>query len=1031
MKKNATRADQQLNENLTERKVDAPESRFQTEQQINPAVNAGSNQSPDDSFVSKKNSGTGAVLRQEVASEVITSKNAKAAPGAISSPASYGLRAPSFSGDTGTILGSASGTPILEKDFQGKSRFDKRISDANKDLNFNASEQVYSEFKQIPALADSDSTVGYNGNPKNSAARSQKNVGLTPAEELYDRSLDFIGQAIGVFTSGQRVNQEDVVTKDYPSKTYFTVGEKAGLTDSFSVGKEPKSGNFMPTALKVQVTRDNRGTYVSSFEVIERDLSANEERFDTVNASATNAMIDRNASELTRQRIDAVAGSPSQKGFNPLGRSVEESSAYVHYLRDIEASTGATVFAAYKFAQKARGHYLNRTAKDGQDLVGPAIDALYGGLTNATSLRELQNLLGSPDREDAPYFFKSANGKGSAAVMINAFDSVSKYKTKADLINQPRSLKMHLQTADNNMDPFRCKPEFVAALNSVDAYSSIDHEYDPMAPVYITDDVKLIYPYSWRRALQFTRDENRVKTYQSEVPCYFYAAGAGVNQYYVVCADPVLNGIAYFLDLHSASIYEAIGDKSNGTHTLYVPIQHSTTHFSLWDYMVCAATPYIIYERTNTMKDILDFEMNFEYPFVEFKAIKDLNPMNAVNYGNPSAQEPLQVKQMLPSSACRWKMPEILYPLGGDRYLLPWYFSERDIQWDDERTADASIAITAAEHFSTPVLRAGMKLAGLEEFFDMDVRDKLYNLDVMTRMPGSWDSMLGGVYKYSQGGDGIPYITVNDAAKSQLTVSEYLRTPRQLGWFCVLPGSITTPARELNGDASLMNWEAPDVTIFQAGTSYYATMYKGGITPVPVDSGILGDGSVNVNRAQAFTQNWMKCYADGYGAKDANFDLLLSPADALISNDPTPGDVTAAAVDGITLFRPFVCGSYSRTSTNIETEVYGGTAIDSIPKLFSIMRIYWAMIQKLPFVINPFATKFTDASDVGTQPNEVAVDPFDLAYLFGLAGFVSANYYEDQYNRANEVLNQGYGYVKDPMVAASPVFKDSYKYTEV
>lgn len=1023
MKKSVSRADQQLNEKLDGQRIDAPESRFQTEQQVNPAIKAGSNAAPDDSFVSKVNKANGSTLRQEVASEVLSSKNAKAAVSGVSSPTTYGLKSMAFSGDTGTILGNASGTPTLENDFQGKTRFDKRISDANKDINFNASEQIVTEFRQIPALADSESSVGYNGNPKNVAARSQKNAGLTPAEELYDRSVDFVGASYGVFTSGQRVNQDMVETDDYPTGTYTLDDKGNWQKKAFTVGKEPISGNFMPDALHVQITKDNSGTYVSKFEVLERDISANQESYATVNASCTNAVVDRNQSELARQRIDAVAGSPTSAHFNPLGRSIEEATRYIQLLRDIESATGATVFAAYKFAQKSRGHYLNRTAKDGQTLEDPAIDALYGGLTNATSMSELKALLGEADSR-SPLFYKKGNNYGSAALMIAAFDSLGKYKTKADIINQARSLKMHLQTADNNMDPFRCKKEFVAAINSVDAYSSIDHAYDPSAPVYIADDFKLIYPYSLNRALNFTRSSAGVKTYGSEVPTYYYAAGAGINTYYVMCADPLLNGVAYFLDMHAAELFENLaGDKT--TRDLYIPMTHSTTHFSLWDYLVCASTPYIIYERTNTMKDILDFELNFEYPFAGLVKIKDANPMAAVNYGNPSAQTPLEVKQMLPSSAIRWKNPEMLYPLGNKRYLLPWYFNERDITWQDANTQNVMIEIEAAENFTTPVVRNGVKLSALDEFFDMGPEDQMLNLDCMTRTPGIRDFCGGGVYKYSQGGDGIPFIDAT-AGKGYdaVTVNDFMATPRQLGWFMILPGGVTIPKRAAVGEANFTDYAKvnryDEELITEAGTSFFATQYKGGYQPTAVNDDILGDDSVMVNRAQAFTQNWVKRFADYAGTSASNFDVRLSIVDGFTAVDPAAADIHLETIDGETTFRPFTVGPYSRGGANKMATVFAGSSIDTVPKLFTVMRGYWATIQKLCFLINPFGAKV-----INTLQSEASVDPYDVAYLFGLAGFVAANYYELQYDRANQVMNQGYGYTIDPFVAKSPVFKDA------
>lgn len=1052
MKKNhstiASRVEAEKMEGFNSTKVDAPETRFQDDQQA--PTSAETSVKPEiEPFVKKNVKSSGHTLRQEVAAQALTGKGIGGAPAGAVSASTFGLKEISFSGDTGTILGNASGTPAMTESYQGKTRVDKRLSDANKDLNFNASEQIIVERDNIPPLAASESTVGYNGNPKNVAARSQKKTGYTPAEMLFDRSLDFIEKDSFVFSSGQVVKQSGVNYLDYPSVTTDDDGSEVSF--------ENTRGNYSPRELKVTVSRHGGAAYISSFEVLEDDFSCNDERDVTVNSSATNHIIDMNRAELARQTIDADAGSPTSEHFNPLGRSVKQPTATVAYLQDVENTMGAEVFTSYRFANKARAHFLNRTAKDGQELVKPGVDALYGHLAGAVDQDDLEGALSRAmielaDGDDAvvnthDFFNKAGMRKGSAAVLIPLFDSAGKYKTKGDLVNQPRGLKMHIQTADNNMNPFRVKKEFVNALNAIDAYSTIDHPYDPTAPVYITDNVRLIHPYSWASALKFKRDMPGARDYQSVPLRYTYAAGSGLNTYQITIGEPVLNGIAYFFDLHANELYDALKKKSSDNNSdieLVVPIVHSTTHFSLWDLLVCASTPYIIYERTNALKDILDYEVFYKYPLQGNITLAEANPLAAMNYGTISPYSQLTVKEMLPSSAMSWKYPEASIKVG-DGYLLPYYFNEQAFDYaepdwniresvalagDDEYADGAAESVTAKIRFNgscehtTPVVRSGVKLGCLDDFFGMDVKAQLLLTDRMTRVPGLIDheSFEGRIYKYDYNSDGIPVVAAEVYSTERFTVRSWCATPRLLGWYFDAPAGVCRVVDYDSKEGAAIGElaAAADISLGSMRPSYRAKMYKGVYTN---DSEIvqrpLSVGSVNVNRAQSFRQTWAMKMA-GFEYTSKYFDLILSINEAM-EYVADGADTTFVTLTNKAQFSPYSYGPYkvvNGQTVNTAYRLYG----ENRPILFSPHHMLWTLLQKLCFVINPFEN---------SDDNRPSADPFGVAYLFGLSGFMSANYDEEIYNRANMAQNQGYGYTIDPMTAASVVFKDSSKYTGV
>lgn len=1003
--KNATRADQEGKESMTEVRVNAPQSRYQDDQQVNNVDTTLKTSTPETSFTRKTVKSAGGTLKQEIASQIV--KGGLGGPSNdVSSPSSYGLKSLEYSGDSGTILGNAADTPVMRGNAQGKTRVDKRLSDPNKDINYIATDQIIVEYDNIPALSESQDTVGYNGNPKNTAARIQKNTGASSAELLYDRSLDIIQDDVIVFTSGQVVKQNNVDYGDYPTITQEAQANGRVEEKAYTSTR----GNYMPREIVVKLKQDNGSApFVSSFEVVEDNISSNNESFSTINRAATNEKIFINQAELARQRIDSKCGSPSQAHFNPLGRSILEETATVGYLRDREAGTGAALFTAYKMANKARAYYLARTAKDGQDLITPAIDALYGHLMNSTSSKMMKNdFESSKTADDARTTFKNTAGMkaGSAAIMLGIFDSWGKYKTKADIINQPRGLKLHFQTADNVINPFKVDKMFVAALNSVDVYSTIDRGYDPMNAICATDGVRLVYPYSWRDSLKFTRAKaGDARTYDDQLFSYVYSAGSGLNAYQVKCADPLLNGVAYFIEMHAAEIFSSLGGTAGQEVEWHIPTVHYGLHFGLWDFLLMASAPYIVYERTNTMKDILDYEVNFEYPFDGLVSIADANPMNAVNYRNISSMAPLIPGQMMPSSAIRWIMPELFQKMGAKGVMLPYYYSEDDLTATGTSKTDLNLTVSGGHAFTTVVIRSGIKLAFLDDLASMDPKSLQLCYDRMVRYPfisaasaasASKQIANGVVYKYSQDSEGIPVVT--DVTKNTSSLIDVLSTPRQMGWFMRAFSGVChrhddcKPAKSNNvifqGPSDLSTILVKDFAIVPACKAIEYKSIKANERTAAIET--LDPAAVIVNRAQAFTQCWF--YKHANGGADVQFDLSL----AVGENDESK------------TYSPFVFSSQVGAENR-----YDGIVLKSNHAPL------WSIIQKTPFILSPFNVTYG------------GVDPFQIAYVFGLAGFMAADYAEEDYNRANQVMNQGYGYTVDPFVKDSPVFKDAMKYTQV
>ena len=1017
---NGTRYESEKKEDLTEKRNSAPKARFQQDQQVQEGIDMRKTETPKSDFVPKTVKASGSALKQEIAAKVVSDNHGIGGGFDSLSMSAGGKRGTIvYSGDgSADILGNVASTPRLDKNAQGKTRVDKRLSDVNKEINYLVNEQVDVEYKQPAALAESDTTVGYNGNPKNKAARATKKNGNSSAELMFDRSVDYIAQDAFVFSTGQVVQSAAEATQSsYPTKSYFQQTDGSWKMQEYPTGTAPVRGNYAPSYLKVEFSKKDGQAFVSSFSFEEDDFSCNAEQYETVQKAGASHITDLNRSEIARQLIDDKAGSPNFPNFNPLGRSVDEPTRTVTFLRDKESTMGNTIFAAYKFAQKARAHYLSRTTKDGQNVTAPAIDALYGHLYADSSIDSLlasfaadRNTKGD---ERSPFLCAKAEGFGSAAVLLPVFDSPTKYSMKADILSQPRGLRMHLQTADNNMDPFRVKQEFAAALNSVDAYSTIDRGYDPMAPVMITDNVRLVYPYSWKNALSFTRTAPGPRTYSSKLFTYRYGAGNGMNVYMIKVGDPLLNGIAYFFDLHAEKFYSALADNAiDNTTTLYIPTVHSTTHFSLWDLVVCAATPYIIYERTNALKDILDFEVSYQYPFEGFVPIKDANPMNAVNYSIPDAFSPIQIGQMEPSSAIRWIWPEKFSPIGKD-VLLPFYFSDDEFDFSTQSATAPKLTPNTEMAFNVPVIRSGVTLSYIDDFYGMDPKDAMLCLDMMVRVPkySSLAEMSGYVYKYGQENNGIPVIKSSSDTDVVFTYQEAHATPRMIGYImpayageccvnCVGKDGGKSGLGSLCGDGSLAAPAPIRASSSMRAITYYAD------SDAPTSSAPLSGTSTSVNRAQAFTQTWSMARANSVNPGVTYFPLSIAQGFSFSKG------ASASLKLNYTSFTPYMGGPSIGESA---VKYTGGQP------LFSIHSVMWALLQKLPFILNPFDDVFGDG----------AIDPYGYAYLFNMAGFLSADYAEEAYNRANEKLNLGYGFVKDPFLTSSPLFRDAFRKTQI
>lgn len=1019
--KDPKRSEQEKGEGLEEIKdMNAPKERFQREQQVSPAVEAKDTTAGKVDYSKKVVKPAGAELKQAVVSKVLTSAAGSAGSAeqvGVSSPARVGgVRTLAYSGTDGTILGSAAGTPIVAKDDRASSRFGKKMDATNKKINYIASEQVIVDYTQPKPLAEDDGVQGYNGTPKNTSARLQKCSGTTPADLMYDRSVDEITRDELVYVSGQQVKTSGVTYIEGPTKTYDPDNQSADSEGyaAFSLTR----GDYLPDHLEVKIKKDNGKVFVSSFKTVTSDVSTGAVPAKVAQLAGTNAIIDMNCAEIDRQGIDNKAGIETNPDWSPLGRAVKQPTQTVSYLRDLEQMTGAEIFASYKFANKALAYQLNKASKDGMDTIGPKNEMLVGLVARHVA---------SIDYANVDPFSSNYEKAGAASLLIDIFDSKSKYNNKADVLTQPRSLKMHLQTADNNINVFRVKPEFVAALNSVDVFSTIDRGYDAMGPVYLTDCIKLIHPYNFESLFAYTSTDGVYENRSWSSTLFKYMYKNRMSRYIIKAAFPLMAGISYWFDLYAGAIFDKVHSGNETEVTINIPIVHSTRHLSLWDFLVCSAVPYIQVERTNALKDILDYEVSHEYPFHQLKDLGSLNPMNAVNYTCTSRDEPLQVKEMLPSAALSWIMPEVYSKLGvvtetrlaNEDYvavLLPHYFTEGQFKFGTPYV-DSNGKVTEttpgtlsdwAGLMSYPVTRAGATFGFLNDVYSMSERDFRLILDRQVVPVGylkGTNYTKYTTYKYSQAAEGQVMMRVKANHLAALTANDYISTPRELGWFMVAPEGVCQPARLTANNSGI----GESIAFSILNTSYRCRVWENAASvAVTTSDSALADKSVAVNRAQNFIQRWIERLAVSNTTNNGIHNaVVLAVRDAFTID----GNGHIAAVANV--------GKLDCETTGTDSSSGLGQQKGDL-KLIDIAQALYNSVQKFAFVINPFDSCET-----------AVIDPFAFAHMFNLAGFMESDYNEDVYNRINQVQNQGWLYTKDPFVADSIVFKDAARLTEI
>lgn len=1009
------KADEQFDRKTTEGsegletvKTDVPGAKFQSSQQIQDADHALGMKGADSDYNRKKGKLPGATFKQDVAAKVITGATGGDIPGGAT-----GLRSASYSGDAASnVVGDASSTPIVGRSDRSDTRLGKRFDSTAKHLDQIPSEQILVEFDESKPLAEGQSVQGYNGTYHTESARAQKKSGKIPADLMYVRSLDEIKRDHLYFSSGQVVRATGCDWHDTPTATMVRNADGtygAPVAGNYSIHR----GNYLNKAMYVKIHKDG---YISQVSFATDDLSTDDVDSAVANSSSANGIIDVNTAEIDRQNMDTKAGDEKADIWTPLARAVANPSQTVSYLRDLESMTGSEVFMAYKKTAHCMSYNLNKACKDGIKVVSPGLEMAIGLCKKEESSTQYSDT-GLVDGA----FNAAAYAAGASTLQIAINDSVSKYNTKSKLLMMPLAYRHALQTADNNMDVLRLKPEFAAIVNAEEVFSTIDREYDPILPVCISDKAGIIHPYNFNDLYSFTATSANEgdRTYTKNPFAYGYTDLR--NRYVVEARFPLIDGLVSYLSQYAPKIWslcstEAGKNVDGVTATaneviIKIPMVHSTCYFSLWSLLLLEATPYILTSRINSLRDVLYYEKNVEYPFSQLRTIKDLNPTNAMNFQYKSYDEPLVVGRMLPSTAVKWIMPELFIPIDEEaadntfKFILPWYFNQE--QFDISAGKIQGLKDLGAV-MSYPSFRSGIRSSFGDILYSMDERELRLCLDrLVTPIHESISSLNVAVYKYGATSDGIPCITFPG---STLTNGAVMSAPRELGWFMVAPAGVLTVNETADGSAS---------SPFYGNASYRAKYWFGRGLDLSASASTIVPTSVSISRASAFKQDWNCINSVGRKTRDAGDPGYVLSVSELFTYG---ADGAITVMDGKSRFIPFTDGVIS-SSTGAETALS-----DTSYALVTLQKAIWARLQLLPFMISPFDVR---ALTSAAGEDGIHYDPFDFMYWFNCAGFRASDYNEDVYNRISQRNNQGWLFVEDPFMKDSPLFRDAVRYTSV
>lgn len=957
-----------------------------------------------------------------------------------------------FSGGAGgDIRDDMSATSKEESSYKSGDRAGRRADSITRKIDYVDAEVIETKVYRSKPLSETDAKQGYNGNYFNEHVITQRASGGVPSDPIYERSvdtneLDLLYYPRGQYNSG-KVKQLSIRNWN-PSLNSGNGGYDAATNITL--------GNYLHRSLTVTF---NQYGQITTFSFAKDNLDSGKLDEPTYRLAADHYLRFINQSELDRNVMISVAGNESDPSWSCLGDAIVDASDQNRLLSLLETMVGDFVTLSGRKLGTALAHQINKVAKDGPRVTGPMSEMVNGNIAISGygadgSVSELNG---------RNYCFsKTAYHAGGAGLYLAVSDSLAKYTTKGKLLSLPLSFKNAYSIMKSNADPLRVDDLFIQELKTNELYSTIDGPYDPLKPLTITDKAGIVYPIPLDLGLGTITSGEMVD--KGKIYTMHYENLR--NKYNINVRNYFGYGLFRWFADRGERFYDALKANSSDTsdHTVVIPIVSSTTSISLWDLVVCAATPYIIEERLTAQTELLKYEKNHGYPYTGSSAIKDVDIDAADNYTFNGIEKEITASTAKPVSAMKVIMPEVFWPkikfkakssndksIGGigAYVVLPHYFVQNQFKYDKAVGTSMNRKLLLSDEGATmayPSFRSGNMLSYADTIYGMSEEDYRLSLDRMVVYPG-YEGTNGGnasittkfcmhddysttgirnsafTYKYGLVSDGTPVLPyfayASSAAKKEntLTVKDILSTPRELGLVQVAPAGVLSPIRT---GASTLNTVSVDSSYLGlSGPGFRVKIYHADGTTM--SNAILNAGSTNINNNASVKYVYDVVFATPYDAQNVANGLDLFSQTAITSLNPfveSSYEPTESTFD-------FSTGTYITSESNIIADTEN---IDKdVFPLYSDQRYVWTRLQRLPYVVNPFDCNVDSLTSVASANNDCEAintdDIFDFMHYFGFAGFRASDYTELAYLRNKERIAKGMNYVSDPFVDKSLLLK--------
>lgn len=935
--------------------------------------------------------------------------------------------------------------PYSKGGYRPNTRYGKKITTDNFVINNTIAEQIIPEVEESKDLRQAPEALqGYNGVKQFKTARGKKNAGVVPASFLYDRSVDFIESGSVIHTTGQVL--DNITAKAaYPTVTVDESGKTAQIEHPM------KKANYLLNSFKFDIVDGHiANPRFEEIEIVSPIQLAEAE------AANQNWQIDANNVAQTMVKLQTELGRETTEKWSPLGYVIDQPYEYNMLMHDIEATTGSLMAGAYRSAAHSLAYHINKLGKDGAKGVTPIFEMMD---VNTTLTSDAYESLG--EDVETIVFNKDVLKKGSPAAIIAMFDSVKKYTTKADFFNQQRSFKFHLQNVDNNINPLHCKREFLKVMDKEHVFSTEDGLYNPMLPIHITSDLKIMNPLSLNYFLQgwlnphiqnvgnLDAGTKNVYAYQYQDIRFKYNWGV---------RHPLVDGLLRWMLRHESNLVRAYGANAEG---IEWPVNMSNTKLNMFCLALCSAAQDVLWMRNVIFRDAIFAGEQEHYLWDDLVSLKEFSPVTATQYTYSDYGSALKLGKLSVDKALRLYWPETIgyradvnpgAGTNGVSYILPWYFNENAI---GEAQDGYGYSTGIQPHcMSMPAVRGGVNHYAVDLLYSVDERDLRLALDRMVTVPYTTSIIAKGdkiyassdtykadsvcvvgragteVYnisndnidvlnevkfaalRYDKVSDGrvimIPGRSTANPDNEHLCEVTYLVTPRELGFVFTMPSAMKKVSNSYFGDplgdTSFVNKQID-------GSSVYSlTCYQA-----------YGEelNETTVSRTASLKQRWSKVFAKRAEAIVAHNIALINklgivPAvgafiDGADGNATPTLDVQVVSKDCI----------YQLNSANLITDELQSK------RMISLMSFMWTIIQRLYLPINPFEVAYeANTSAYTAKPSSAPiVDPFEVAFYFGCCGCLASDYNQDILERLNIKDELGMYYTEDEFIKSSLIFR--------